>query len=189
MQTAKFMIDFIKTKKDISYKDEAGWSWRTRMKLAELTQYIDYKCGFEDSDGKRCIDYPHSTACCISCYSAIGHIRTLPNDIKIISKIARLFVKPDSFKQPTKLGFWREGKGCVLPRKYRSKICLRHHCTSLSDPARKLIFVLGMDSKELRKTIIKETSYNENDFDINFRWNTVVDAYVILLKKELVEKG
>jgi hypothetical protein len=75
-------------------------------------------CKFDD-DGK-CEQFRISgfQCQCILCDDICGWIRyTTEED---------LIVYAEAYDE--KYGFFRKGKGCVLPREYRSEICLSYYC-------------------------------------------------------------
>lgn len=114
-------------------------AWKTWWRYADLTRLVNYRCDF---DGESCVRqreqeedrkakkkprrgamspvYTTSMCCCEQCADELGYIRVLPKDIEVIKRIARYFSE--------KTGFWREGRGCVLPRRYRSVTCLGFSC-------------------------------------------------------------
>lgn len=103
--------------------------WKDWYRLANATSRIEYKCYFHN-DGT-CIQMrrikkegntPNKMCCCHNCASSVGYLNFVQNDPKVISKIAGHF-RP-------KIGFWRKDKGCILPRKYRSAVCLGYRCDS-----------------------------------------------------------
>jgi hypothetical protein len=120
----------------ISNITDLGWSWGARQKYAELTSLVDFGCDF-DEDGV-CKIYQDqnlglkggkarkekiekvSRCCCGGCRASCGYLGSLPNDANVLRRIAGLFDE--------KTGFWRLGKGCVLPREYRSNTCLFYMC-------------------------------------------------------------
>jgi hypothetical protein len=70
-------------------------------------------------------EYLHRMCCCKHCYESLGYLGSnrflFSEDIPTYEKL---------FKR--KIGFWRRGKGCVLPRKLRSKICQSFVCAKAS---------------------------------------------------------
>jgi hypothetical protein len=109
--------------------------WGDLYDLKEATKYVDYDCQFDEAGickGKRRYinaRFPQqgrtllTRCCCIGCGRGGGYLRNIPNDFETIKTMARLF---DNGRW--KRGFWRAGKGCILPRKYRSVTCLDMHC-------------------------------------------------------------
>jgi len=116
---------------DLSY---GGLEWSEWYKLAAMTRNIDYGCrfgkqiknGVQDKQATCSKQREYNTTdemcCCSSCNTKLGYLKFIQNDPKVIKRIAGLF-------QP-KTGFWRKGKGCILPRKYRSAVCLGYRCES-----------------------------------------------------------
>jgi hypothetical protein len=70
-------------------------------------------------------EYMHRMCCCKCCYESLGYLNSnrflFSEDIPTYEKL---------FKR--KIGFWRRGKGCVLPRKLRSKTCQGFVCGKAS---------------------------------------------------------
>jgi len=117
--------------------------WFFRRALAKATKTIDYGCEFDDKGlcghrgkafkgtSKSKLDEiakgrrgRHPTMCCCGgCFEAKGYFNELPASLDIVKHIASLF------NTKNRLGFWRKGKGCILPRSLRSDTCLLHRCT------------------------------------------------------------
>lgn len=85
--------------------------------LKEFTQYINFNCQISSTGG--CKENIHQLECC--CYQCLSHVGFFK---KIIDTDIPYYAKRFSVKT----GFWREGKGCILPRKMRSIVCVTHHC-------------------------------------------------------------
>ena len=141
-------------------QDKHGMNWKTYERLAALTKYIDYGCEFtalgckrhrfkskkekeernakwkEQYKGK---PYPGLMCCCGGCRYSVGYRHTF--DVYSIAKVARYY--------NDKTGFWREDRGCVLPRKYRSYTCLNHSCGGRSDIAKLLFDAMRMSESQL----------------------------------------
>jgi len=116
------------SKKHFKYLEhETGphdWTWEQWEKIANLCDQIDYKCDFDD-EGKcrhtrknEVSKEFNKMCCCASCYSASGYLRAIPP--KSHKRINKIFSE--------KTGFWRKGKGCVLPRSLRSSMCMSCNC-------------------------------------------------------------
>ena len=110
-----------------SNKSYGGLGWPDWYKLARMTGQIYYGCNF-DNDGK-CIKLrddlkanpnANEMCCCNQCKDHVGYLKLIENKKIVIKKISGLF--------DSKLGFWRKDKGCSLPRKYRSSVCLAFRC-------------------------------------------------------------
>lgn len=128
----KDFLEEVLMRESISIGDRAelDWNWYEYTRYAELTSMVDFQCGFSESgvckkyrlSGKpnKAQTERASVCCCSGCRGSIGHMRCLPNHLGVLRKIAELFDE--------KTGFWRSGKGCVLPRKHRSLTCLFYRC-------------------------------------------------------------
>lgn len=95
--------------------------------LHEYTENFDYDCRFKDGICKNELwvsntSNPNPMCCCKDCYSNMGYL-SHHNPIMVV-RYLKLFAR--LFKED--VGFWRSGKGCVLPRKVRSPICLAYRC-------------------------------------------------------------
>ena len=104
-------------------------SWSVYQRYAALTEFVDYKCDFDKSTGvcKTCKNFEKfgrksndKACCCKGCASNVGYFKYIPANWGVLKLLAKNYSK-------TK-GFWREGVGCILPRKYRSMLCLGHQC-------------------------------------------------------------
>jgi hypothetical protein len=100
--------------------------------MLQATAAIDFKCNFDSDgvcDGKRpnpCFDHPcfdprQAMCCCQGCMNTSGyfHDRVLATRRELVYYTNRW----DPY-----LGFWREGKGCILDRGRRSITCVYHNC-------------------------------------------------------------
>lgn len=85
--------------------------------LAKTTAYIDYVCRFENG---KCQNRATEKCCCSNCNKYKGHFYYRFKDKKIKKVIINLFDE--------ETGFWRKDIGCILPREYRSLMCIKHHC-------------------------------------------------------------
>lgn len=108
--------------------DDEAWDtqpWTDLEGLKKLTDSIDFGCKFIDG---KCQDARkmewvgnHPACCCKDCAFAAGyHDIMLEKDIVSYAK-----------KFTSKAGFWRKGKGCILPRKMRSITCVAYSCTDI----------------------------------------------------------
>ena len=85
--------------------------------LKEFIQYLDFDCQINPKGG--CRVTPNSLQCCChNCYHNGGFFNIMMDTD--ITKYSKHF--------SIRTGFWRKGKGCVLPHKMRSITCLTHHC-------------------------------------------------------------
>lgn len=115
-----------------SHVSYGGLPWEDWYKLARMTNKINYGCYFRNDGScersRRLKKEGHSQSkmrCCHNCADNIGYLHFIQDDPKVIKRIA------SSFRR--KIGFWREGKGCVLPRKYRSTVCLGYRCNESNE--------------------------------------------------------
>lgn len=110
-----------KSKKVVSKLSYFGLTWNQWAKFTKMTSILDYGCNF-NVNGKICSAHDTEVMCCCrGCLSCIGYLDLIPDNKQIIKEIAFLFDE--------KHGFWRKKKGCMLPTKYRSKICITYRCT------------------------------------------------------------
>lgn len=121
--------------------DGGTMPWSVWYKLADATHLVNFKCDFKNGvcRMRRTPDYIKDTyyhknkrfikmCCCSGCYGQIGYLKSLPNRMSALCGVAKKF---DGGRW--KRGFWRPDVGCILPRKFRSTICLTHHCSSGHD--------------------------------------------------------
>lgn len=103
-------------------------SWRFIREARKLAGEIDFDkiCQFDkngfcsrENNGRRG-DSRTAMCCCESCRRTVGYLNQIPKDVDTIKMYARNF--------NDRTGFWRKGKGCVLPREYRSRICVKYIC-------------------------------------------------------------
>ena len=92
-----------------------GMSQEIEHMFKELTQYIDYECKFVDGV---CKEKGSDMCCCLHCACEMGHM----DHISSIGDILEMYRIYDE-----KLGYW-SATGCLLPRKYRSFMCLNYTC-------------------------------------------------------------
>ena len=107
------------------------WEYWVFEELAKLTKHLGYNCNFDEKglcevERIKIEKYPQYRAaspkcCCEGCLRTLGYIHQLPNDLDRINQIAGYFDEKD--------GFWSE-KGCRLPRKFRSPVCLCFACSN-----------------------------------------------------------
>jgi hypothetical protein len=97
--------------------------------LIQASNEFDFKCDFDkkgECTGTRKGDRPkddfHAKMCCCSnCYAALGYLQgALPITKQDLPTYEKLFKR--------KIGFWRRGKGCSLPRELRSTVCVFYSC-------------------------------------------------------------
>lgn len=120
-----------------------GMDFKTCRELAELTKFAEFGCEFDKAG--RCKNYKSVPpgelvmCCCNSCFYETGYLRTFPtggwcngsrDKLKDLKTYARHFSEKTIIVHGNKrqMGFWRPGKGCVLPRAHRSATCLTYTC-------------------------------------------------------------
>lgn len=72
--------------------------------------------------------------CCAGCHLSMGYFRDMDVDPQAIPFLAKNF--------DFELGFWRKGQGCIIPRKWRSNVCVGHNCGFKDEISRSLHKVL-----------------------------------------------
>ena len=118
--------------------------------LKTTTGLINFNCGF-DVNGF-CIPhknsfYSNGMCCCKGCYYNIGYLWCIHKlDISTYVRYFRV-----------KIGFWRRGKGCILPRELRSSTCVSYMCEANCNLLEKV--ELNSIGKKLR-TVEKEIKEN-----------------------------
>jgi len=101
----------------VSDAPDFGKTWEEREAIAEKTANIEFGCDFEGNTC-RAMREKRRGCCCQSCNSRHGFLEK---------------IKPSAFNEILSLfdrawGFWRPGKGCILPRKWLSPTCLFFAC-------------------------------------------------------------
>lgn len=98
--------------------------WDEIKRLKGETALLNFKCEFIDGKCITSREHPEwglvkCGCCCSMCASAKGYLydRYPKEDKPIYDDLFDL-----------NLGFWRKGKGCILPREMRSVTCLRYFC-------------------------------------------------------------
>src|SRR5215475_92628 len=104
-------------RRKVSNEPDFGETWEEREAIAEKTAKIDFGCDFK---GNTCIAMRENYrgGCCQSCNSKLGFLEKIKPSAfdEILSSFDRVW------------GFWRPGKGCILPRKWQSADCLFFGC-------------------------------------------------------------
>lgn len=135
MEVGKFLEHYTSRNRCIHSKRN-GWDYTNFIRLAGLTEFINYHCRFTKDGrcrGNRSYYDPAKKfmCCCSNCHNTVGHNPSIPNDHEIIATMANLFsevVEEEGIVIAS--GFWRKDSGCILQRKLRSGICLNYHCMS-----------------------------------------------------------
>src|SRR6266436_8968356 len=94
-----------------------GESWEVREAIAENIAKIDFGCDFKGNTC-RAMREDRRGCCCESCKSRHGFLEKIKPSA--LNKVLSLF--------DNVWGFWRPGKGCILPRKWQSPTCLFFAC-------------------------------------------------------------
>ena len=113
--------------------------------LAKLTAKVDFGCGFENGEckAKRSLGWSSTEMCCCKdCASNIGYLNIIffseYSDNYDIQQELLYYTKKYQFNT----GFWRKGKGCILPREKRSTTCLTYKCSHTITNEEELLFTL-----------------------------------------------
>ncbi len=126
----------------VSHTAHRGYAWEQWKVLAETAAEIDWQCDF-DAQGKckmariaSCKDPSlghvvgnNDRNCCFHCSANKGFLEKVPQDA--VPQILTLY--------DPHLGFWAAEKGCVLPWKWRSHVCLGFSCRSEPESLRTLV--------------------------------------------------
>lgn len=93
-----------------------------RPRIAILSSLFDFPCNLKDS--KCAASKPGRRCCCMNCGGCIGHFEDhWPCDTNKLAYYAGKFTRAN--------GFWRPGKGCILPRHRRSLTCAFYICSNI----------------------------------------------------------
>lgn len=122
----------------ISSTSSAYDDWKEWYKRANKTGELDYKCNFKNGTCKEARKYPeHSLltvgCCCTHCKSYKGYLEKI--------ETAELGTYLSLWNCRT--GFFRKGKGCILPRRLRSKTCLQFSCRGAQFGAKLYDYLMG----------------------------------------------
>jgi hypothetical protein len=154
MELGDFLVHCVEKSVQIHYTI-GDWGWYDYQKLAELTEHINYHCNFKPNGSCRGYNMINNgICCCYFCFSSIGHHKELPCNYNQLMAYCKLF-EPEKKGKNGKLealGFWRAGKGCILPRKMRSSICLSYNCRSAEEItpwSRKLLSLLNCKKRNM----------------------------------------
>jgi hypothetical protein len=113
-------------------------------KLKSFIPFINFDCQITANGG--CKETPESLkCCCFACNTNAGFFKVVLNTD--LTWYARKF--------SVRTGFWRAGKGCILPHDRRSTTCLTHHCNY----ERKDDFSFGMMQLRNRLYHFREKMY------------------------------
>ena len=126
-----------------------GLTWAEYNKFTKLVDGLDFGCDIRKDvcASERKHDEKSKTCCCNGCARETGYLRRLPKNDKAISSVAKLFSSEN--------GFWREGVGCILTKKYRSRICVSYRCKSARDNFHKSYLNSGiLERPGARKALI-----------------------------------
>lgn len=133
------------------------------LDIKKKSEEVDYGCDFKNG---MCItqrDLPQivtsEKCCCDSCAFTEGYLDRGQNVLLTshFSTYEELFDKQN--------GFWRKGKGCILPRTLRSHICIEHTCDIDEENKKLLYYILG-NMTELRVRFveyIRKLPYRESN--------------------------
>ena len=133
--------------------------------LADLTSLINFGCNFKNG---KCRADRTEMCCCGSCASCFGHFTETffsgYDNIEYIEEEMLYYVR----EYRAKTGFWRKGKGCILPRHKRSATCLTYNCSSRLTPEEKLLIGILRDRNkfpsyinEVKKILIDYFLYRD----------------------------
>jgi hypothetical protein len=131
MTENKFRIEFGRRGGRFSPLSPINTNWKVWYDLLDTTKTLDYGCNFNEQDvcekhaswyqkSNRKVFTRDTMCCCVGCCQALGYLDLLENEA--VKNIARYFTETKTH------GFWRPGKGCILPRKYRSGVCIGFFC-------------------------------------------------------------
>lgn len=83
--------------------------------IKELIEFVDFQCGFIEG---KCKKFPERECCVKDCVLKAGFLKNICSE--------DLSEYESNWDRDT--GFYRVNKGCVLPRRLRSIICLTFSC-------------------------------------------------------------
>jgi hypothetical protein len=108
--------EFIQIVKDRKIKIQKRTDYTELLfSIKELIEFIDFQCDFIDG---KCKKFPERECCVKDCVSKTGFLKNICSED--LSKYENNW--------DIDTGFYRVGKGCVLPIRLRSIICLTFSC-------------------------------------------------------------
>lgn len=117
--------------------------------LKEVTAYIDYECGFGTKPGQICRSEARTeTCCCQNCSYNYGYLAGEVIQWKDLKILKSTFDK--------RTGFWRSGKGCILPRRLRSITCVMYFCRLKDDEKNKKLLNFRDAARSIQDELLKE---------------------------------
>jgi hypothetical protein len=97
-----------------------------RSRIDKIEELIQFDCRFDSCGNCKIYTNPRMTGknCCGGCSHFKGHFNEWcdPDSVDFL-------IRNYNFNT----GYWREGFGCVIPRKWRSDICLKYNCGLIED--------------------------------------------------------
>ena len=135
---------------------------RTYATMIEVTELIDFACDFDDEG--RCFAHPIAppSCCCSGCRRHNGYFNSVAvgseaEENVVFVPLYRNAIKSYNRHFNDKTGFWRAGKGCILPRKYRSTTCVFYNCLERKGKNReaRIIYDMQIASDRMVCTIRK----------------------------------
>lgn len=129
-------------------KNTCSVNFAVTRRLKKFFKHIDFQCNINPKNGE-CKEYKNKNnsglrCCCFDCLTSVGYFHIMANSE--ISFYAKKF--------SSKTGFWREGKGCILPHERRSIVCLTHHCNHSDEGFEEGIIAIGSKLRSIRKEIV-----------------------------------
>ena len=106
------------------------YSWEEWAELMSILEKIDFGCRFDDSGGCINRDMSDKRACCSSCATTFGYLKSIPPEAVPICL--------ENFKRGN--GFWTP-TGCTLPWKYRSSTCVSYRCFKVRKDEDKSVWI------------------------------------------------
>lgn len=109
--------------------------------LCELTEGVNYGCNFDNNGVCKRYSYDKlddkiRMCCCKECFSCFGYLGS--DSYTNIRSQEQIDTARSLFGEK---GFWSP-EGCLLPRKYRSSVCLGYSCKSLTRREATLILAI-----------------------------------------------
>lgn len=107
-----------------------GWAYNSYQLegFIRIVDRLDFGCDFNKVGCNRFKNsslsgFAKQQGCCGGCRDYLGHFSDMKPSIEICKSM-------DKYWQGD-TGFWQEGVGCALPRKYRSATCTTYYCSDV----------------------------------------------------------
>lgn len=139
-------VEILRVVNDFKHRSQISFLLEKYQSLKGFLKNVDFECNIQANGS--CKNYNGGRCCCFNCKDNLGFIHIMFEHQ--IPYYARHF----NYKS----GFWREGKGCILPHHMRSVTCLTQHCNYTDEGYKYFgrgMSIIRQTLKDIRKEIIE----------------------------------